>query len=44
MFVNFSISHVLTVIPIQVFWIAVFVVISMVIYNKGVKKINVNGG
>lgn len=44
MFVNFSISHALIVIPIQSFWIAVFVAISMTIYSKGVKSINVHGG
>lgn len=44
MFVNFSISHALIVIPIQSFWIAVFVAISMAIYSKGVKSINVHGG
>lgn len=44
MFVNFSISHALIVIPIQAFWIAVFVAISMAIYSKGVKSINAHGG
>ena len=44
MFVNFSISHALIVIPIQALWIAVFVAISMAIYSKGVKSINAHGG
>ncbi len=44
MFVNFSISHVLTSIPIQAFWISVFISLSMAIYSKGVKKFNAHGG
>ena len=44
LFVDFTLEKFIEVIIIQVFYLIVCLVISNLIYKKGVKKLNVNGG
>jgi ABC-2 type transport system permease protein len=42
--VDFSTEAALRIIPVQAAWLTLFAIISMVVYRKGVKILNVNGG
>ena len=44
LFVNFNMGHFFTVILFQVVFIVVFVLLSVLIYKIGVRRVNINGG
>jgi len=41
---SFSMKEFWSIVPVQVFYTALFAALSALIYSKGVKKLNVNGG
>ena len=44
LFVDFSLGYFMSVFIWQIFYLVLSVVICFVVYQKGVKKLNVNGG
>ncbi len=44
MVVNFSYGHALKVIPLQAIWCAAAIMLSLFVFSRGVRKINVHGG
>lgn len=41
---SFSMKEVLSIVPVQIFYTTLFAALSVLIYSRGVKKLNVNGG
>jgi len=44
LFVNFNLSNFFSVIGFQLIYIIVFMIISILIYKKGIRGVNINGG